>query len=225
VSSTLLVTTKKEQVIMPAPEQILNGLSSIANQWWLLAVAWHVYFVVLGSGLLFGVRSSKRVAGLLLALPLLSVSLLAWTAANPFNGALLAIAAIVLIVVAFRIPAEPIRIAPVWAVSAGIIMFAFGWVYPHFLDTFPLAAYLYAAPTGLVPCPTLSIVIGLALIVGGLDSRAWMSVLAVTGIFYGIFGALRLGVTIDYVLLIGALLALVLVFLPKTSVQQHSLAH
>jgi hypothetical protein len=210
---------------MPAPEQILNGLSTIANQWWLLAVAWHVYFAVLAAGLLFGVRPSKRVAAILLALPLLSVSALAWTAANPFNGAVLGAAGIVLIVVAFRMPDEPIRIAPVWAVSAGIVMFLFGWVYPHFLDTFPLVAYLYAAPTGLVPCPTLSIIIGLALIVGGLDSRAWTSVLGVTGIFYGVFGALRLGVTIDYVLLIGAVLVLALVFVPKTTAQKHSLAH
>ena len=52
-------------------------------------------------------------------------------------------------------------------------------------------------PTGLVPCPTLSIVIGLALIVEGLDSRIWTSVLVgATGVFYGIFGAVRLGVTI-----------------------------
>src|SRR5512134_1782539 len=127
---------------MPAPEQILNSLSTIANQWWLLAVAWHVYFAVLAAGLLFGVRPSKRVGGILLALPLLSVSILAWTAANPFNGALLAVAAIVLIVMAFRMPDEPVEIAPVWAVGAGIAMFFFGWVYPHFLDTFPLVVYL-----------------------------------------------------------------------------------
>jgi hypothetical protein len=210
---------------MPAPELILDGLSKIANQWWLLAVAWHAYFAVLLGGLLLGVRPSQRVAGILLALPLLSVSLLAWTAANPFNGTLLAVAGVTLIALAFRLPAAPIRIAPPWVVVAGALMFVFGWVYPHFLDTFPPVAYLYAAPTGLVPCPTLSIVIGLALITGGLDSRLWTSILAATGLFYGLFGALRLGVTIDIVLLLGALLVLVIAFLPKLHAPRPAPAH
>jgi hypothetical protein len=210
---------------MPAPELILNGLSNIANQWWLLAAAWHAYFAVLMVGLILGVRPSKRVAGILLALPLLSVSVLAWTAANPFNGALLGLAGVALIVLAFRLPNEPIHIAPLWVVVAGALMFVFGWVYPHFLDTFPVFTYLYAAPTGLVPCPTLSIVIGLALIAGGLDSRLWTSVLAATGLFYGLFGALRLGVTIDIVLLFGALAALVVVFLPKMHAARPATAH
>jgi hypothetical protein len=209
---------------MPAPEQILHSLSTIANQWWLLAVAWHVYFAVLGIGLLFGVRPSKRIAGILLALPLLSVSALAWTTSNPFNGVLLGLVGVALVVFAFKMPEEPIQIGPGWAVAAGVVMFAFGWVYPHFLDTFPFVAYLYAAPTGLVPCPTLSIVIGLALMLGGLDARVWTSILGATGVFYGIFGAVRLGVAIDFVLLAGALLVMLVVFMPKAHVQRHSIA-
>jgi hypothetical protein len=212
-------------VVMPAPEQILDGLSTIANQWWLLAAAWHVYFAVLAGGLILGVRPSKRISGVLLSLPLLSVSVLAWMAANPFNGALFALAAVALIIIALRLPDERIQMAPVWAMIAGTAMFVFGWVYPHFLDTWPAAAYLYAAPTGLVPCPTLSIVIGLALMAGALDSRAWAAVLGATGVFYGVFGALRLGVTIDFVLLLGALLVLLFAFAPKTHAPAHKLAH
>ncbi len=210
---------------MPSPEQILNGLTNIANQWWLLATAWHVYFAVLVVGLVLGARPSKRTAGILLALPLLSVSALAWTAANPFNGLVLGVIGLALLVLALRLPHEPIEVAGAWMVAAGALMFVFGWVYPHFLDTFPPLAYLYAAPTGLVPCPTLSIVIGLALMVGGLDSRLWASVLGVTGLFYGVFGALRLGVTIDLVLLVGALLVLLAAFLPRTHAPRHAAAH
>lgn len=84
-------------------------------------------------------------------------------------------------------------------------MIGFGWVYPHFLDNAALVEYLYAAPTGLIPCPTLSIVIGFTLILGGLRSRAWCLVLTIVGLFYGVFGAARLGVKIDGVLLLGAL--------------------
>jgi hypothetical protein len=210
---------------MPAPEEILASLEAISNQWWLLAIVWHGYFAVLAAGLALGVRPGKRVAGVLLALPLLSVSALAFSVANVFNGALLAVVGIALIVLALRLPDEPIQIAPPWAVAAGVAMFAFGWVYPHFLDTFPPLAYLVAAPAGLVPCPTLSIAIGLALIVRGLSSRAWTCVLGATGVFYGVFGALRLGVTIDYVLLAGALLALLVVFVPESTVQKQAPAH
>jgi hypothetical protein len=210
---------------MPAPELILKGLHELANQWWPLAVAWHAYFAVLALGLLFGARPSKRTSGVLLALPLLSVSVLAWTAGNPFNGAMLGVAGVALIGLAFRLPHAPVEVAPGWVVAAGVLMFAFGWVYPHFLDTFPIFAYLYAAPVGLVPCPTLSIVIGLALITGGLDSRAWMAVLGVTGLFYGVFGALRLGVTIDLVLLVGAMLALAVAFVPRLHAPAHAPAH
>lgn len=69
----------------------------------------------------------------------------------------------------------------------------------------PTLLFLLGA-TGLVPCPTLSIVIGLALMVGGFGSTAWSLVLGATGIFYGALGAARLGVTIDWVLMAGALM-------------------
>jgi hypothetical protein len=211
---------------MPSPEQILSSLAAIANQWWVLAAIWHVYFGALAAGLLLGVRPSKRVGGLLLGLPLLSVSALAWSAANIFTGVIFALVGLALIGIALRLlPNEPVQIAPLWVVGAGAVMFTFGWVYPHFLETTSLLPYLYSAPTGLVPCPTLSIVIGLALMVGGLDSRMWSAVLGGTGIFYGVFGALRLGVSIDYVLLIGALLSLLITFVPKRAVQEHTLAH
>lgn len=211
---------------MPSPEQILNSLAAIANQWWILATLWHLYFGVLAAGLLLGARPSKRVGGVLLGLPLLSVSALAWSTANLFNGVIFAFVGLALIAIALRmLPNEPVEIASIWGVGAGAVMFIFGWVYPHFLETTSLLPYLYAAPTGLVPCPTLSIVIGLALVVGGLDSRMWSAVLGGTGLFYGVFGALRLGVSIDYVLLIGALLSLSIAFAPKRAVQEHTLAH
>lgn len=210
---------------MPTPEQILNGLTTIANQWQLLAIVWHLYFAVLAVGLMLGVRPSKRVGGVLLGLPLLSVSVLAWLSANPFTGTIFGLAAIALIVMALRLPDEPVAIAPTWIMGAGVLMFVFGWIYPHFLDTTSFVPYLYAAPVGLVPCPTLSIVIGLALVVGGLDSRAWSLVLGGVGVFYAFFGALRLGVTIDWILLLGALAILLAVLMPKTGAQAPTPVH
>jgi hypothetical protein len=198
---------------MPTAEQILAGLHDIANGWRGLAILWHAYFAVLGVGLVMGARPSRRLSGLLLSLPLLSVSALAWLAGNPFNGTIFALAGIVLLALASRLPRAKIQCAPSWAAIPGLLMFAFGWYYPHFVETSSYATFLYAAPTGLIPCPTLSIVIGFALVTDGLGSRAWSLVLAATGILYGIFGAVGLGVMMDWILVAGAILLLGMVLM------------
>ncbi len=138
---------------MPTPEQILDGLTHIANQWQTLAIVWHIYFAILAGGLALGVRPTKRVGAILLALPLISVSVLAWLTANPFNGTLFAAAAIALLVIAVRMPQAKIDIAPLWLVGAGALLFVFGWVYPHFLQSTSFAPYVYAAPTRPDPVP------------------------------------------------------------------------
>lgn len=72
------------------------------------------------------------------------------------------------------------------------------------------AVYAYAAPLGLIPCPTLALVTGFALFAGGLVSRTWVVVLGAAGASYALFGALGLGVWIDLALLVGATALLVL---------------
>jgi hypothetical protein len=74
---------------------------------------------------------------------------------------------------------------------------------------------VYAAPVGLVPCPTLSIVIGFTLLVGGFNSRKWMLILAIVGLFYGIIGYFRLGVKLDIGLIVGALTVALVSFWPS----------
>ena len=78
-----------------SPEEILSGLSAIASDWRLLAVLWHGYFLILVLTLVYGVRPTRRVAGFFLALPVASVSVLAWLNGNPFNGASFALITVV----------------------------------------------------------------------------------------------------------------------------------
>ncbi len=156
---------------------------------------------------------------------MLSVSSLAWASRNPFNGAFFAVSAIALIILGVKSPREEIRIAPTWMAVTGTFMFLFGWIYPHFLNTASPWVYLYAAPTGLIPCPTLSATIGLALVANGVGWPAWMRVLGVTGLFYGMFGAARLGVWIDAVLLLGAISILVASFTYRPSARGLVHAH
>lgn len=193
---------------MPSTEHILGNLAFISGSWENLAVFWHFYFAMIVVALLFGRRLRKRLAGFLLAPPLLSVGVIAWLEKNPFNGIVFALLAVAVLVLSSRFPCEPARLAPPGFLLPGIALFAFGWAYPHFLPAGSLWPYLYKAPVGLIPCPTLAIVIGLALILDGLGSRALCLALGAAGLFFGIFGVARLGVVVDWTLLLGALLIL-----------------
>lgn len=192
---------------MPDAAVILAGLYQTANEWRFLAVFWHAYFAVLGIILLCDIRLPHRITGVLLTLPLFSVGLLAWNAENPFNATVFILVGFILIVLSTR-PGKDIRPAPFWMQTGGMVMFVHGWIYPHFIEADSLATFLYAAPTGLIPCPTISIMTGLALIQRRPWSGAWSSVLAITGIFYGLFGAVYLDVALDWMLFAGALILL-----------------
>lgn len=189
---------------MPTTDEILDGLQTIANNWQFLAILWHIYFGALIVALVLGVRPGLRTAGLALSPPLVSVSILAWLTGNPFNGLLFALSSAGLVVLSLRLAPRPVWIAHRAPALAGLFLVMFGWFYPHFLPTSSMIPYLYAAPTGLIPCPTLSIVIGAGLVLDGLGSRTWGLLAGVVGLFYGLFGAVRLGVTIDWILVAGS---------------------
>ncbi len=198
---------------MPTTDQILSQLQTTANSWLLLSVLWHLAFALFSVALISGARPSRRACGVLMSLPLLSVSIVAWLSLNPFNGTVFALIGILLIVVAARLPHDPVRIVPSWWKVPGIALIAFGWTYPHFLNEGIPLSYLYAAPSGLIPCPTLSTVIGFALVLGNLGSRPYSRILGIAGLFYGITGVLQMRVAIDWILLIGTIVLLAFSFL------------
>lgn len=196
---------------MPDPSQILSGLHTIANSTRDLAIGWHVVGWLVAARIALGWRPQRRGVAMVLGLPLLSVAALAWKHGNPFNGVVLSAAAIVLVGLGSKLPKTPTDRAVPWARAIGGAMMIYGLIYPHFLDARSSLEYLYAAPTGLVPCPTLSFVIGVALALDGLGSRVWSLALAGIGLFYAVFGILRLGVLLDLGLLAGVVALVVLV--------------
>jgi hypothetical protein len=202
--------------MMPTPADILKGLASIANDMVGLAIIWHILVAVVIIGIILGWRPSRKLGAGLLAIPLLSVSILAWVYNNRFNGVVFLLFAIDLAIIGLRMPAGKIQKARLWGIIFGFLMILFSWIYPHFLENGTWLKYLYAAPTGLIPCPTLSLTIGFALLANGFSSRAWSIFLAVIGIFYGLFGALRLGVHLDFILSAGALLLVIQTFTTKS---------
>ena len=188
---------------MPHPDAILDSAAAIAQAWWSLAIVWHLFF---GGLVVVATRwtISRRTLGWLLVPPLASVSVLAFVAGNPVNGGFFATLSLALAVAATRLPRERTRLAPPFALITGLVLFAFGWLYPHFLDATHWAEYAVAAPLGLLPCPTLSALIGVVLMFGVYRSRSWAGTIAGAGVIYGILGVFWLGVTIDLLLLAGA---------------------
>lgn len=186
---------------MPGPSEIVRSLTEIANTGIPLAMAWHLAAIAAIVGLGSGWRPHLRTAGLLMAAPVASVAVVGWLAGSPFNAAVFSALAAVLGLIALRLPAGRIAPPPGWALIAGALAVLFGLAYPHFLDGEPLTLYLVASPVGLVPCPTLAVVIGFTLLTGGLHGRMWGPVLLAAGTFYSLFGVLRLGVLLDLGLL------------------------
>jgi hypothetical protein len=182
---------------VPSSETILTGLIAIANDWRWLAITWHVLLAALLVSLVAGWRPSTRLVGLLLVAPLVSVSVLAWLSGNPFNGTVFALIAAALVGAATRAPNMSIQpVSPAWVVPA-VALIAYGGTYPHFLRTESWMTYIYASPFGILPCPTLSVLIGITLLVPNVRSKSWSAALVFAGLLYGAVGVFTLGVLLD----------------------------
>ncbi len=188
---------------MPTRAEILAELGRAANESFALAVAWHALVAAALAALLLGWRPSRRLARELLVAPVASVSAVAFAFQNPFNGVVFAALAAVLLALGARRDDADVAAPSRGALAAGAAMVSFACVYPHFLAGSPVL-YLWGAPMGVVPCPTLALVVGLAL-AGGLGASAWSRVLAAAGFAYALFGVLRLGVGLDAPLLFGSM--------------------
>ena len=97
---------------------ILSSATAIANEWQLVAIAWHVALVIALFAVALGWRPSARVAGCLSSTPFLSVSTAAWASGNPFNGAIFAALFLVLITLASRDNREPGRLGGLRLIAA-----------------------------------------------------------------------------------------------------------
>jgi hypothetical protein len=189
---------------MPTPSGILDNLTTIANQALALAVVWHVLAGGVIAVVFLGWRPSARLAALLMAAPAMTVSALAFASGNLFNGAAFAVLVLLLLTLASRAGAGRVQGGDGWATWIGGALVAYALVYPHFLGSHSAALYLVAAPVGLLPCPTLSLMIGFTLLAGEGLTDGWRTTLFAFGVFYALFGIVRLGVWLDAGLLIGA---------------------
>ena len=191
---------------MPTADRILSWALAVANDWRWLAIAWHLVLAtwLIACGTRW--RPSTRLLALFLIGPIASVALVAGVSGNPFNGLIFLTLAILLERAAVRLPGAQVT----WAVTrtglAGAALLTVGWAYPHFLRTDTWVEYAYASPFGLLPCPTLAVVMGITLIFDGFGSTRWHLLLSAAGVLYGVIGVFVLNVWLDSWLLAGAIL-------------------
>jgi hypothetical protein len=199
---------------MPKTEEILHGLQTITNSYSTFAIIWHTVFYLLLAALIARWQPSNKIFAILTCLPLLSVAAFAWLSGNPFNGILFSILAILIIIFGLRASNQPVQTSQYIFMVIGILMIVFGLVYPHFANVDSVFKYLYASPLGLIPCPTLSLIIGFLLLYNGLGSQSLTLTFIVFGLFYGLFGVLKLAVYLDIFLVFGTIALLVKYFIP-----------
>ena len=168
---------------------LVDQLSKMTADLTVLAIAWHLALPL----------AWRRVNPFALSLLAASVAIVALAYHNLFNATSFAVLAAILASSRPRRRAEPRGLM----VTLGAALAAFGALYPHFVAG-PAYRLLWAAPLGVIPCPTLATIGGLAIMTGALGSKRVSYALAAWTAFYGLFGVIVLGVTIDLVLLVTA---------------------
>lgn len=195
--------------MMPKTEEILSGLQGIVNNYSSVAIVWHVVLYALIVALLARWLPTNRIFVLLMCLPVISVAVMAIISGNPFNGMLFSLLAILVFIFGLKVSGQPVQTSSLAFMVIGLLMIVFGLVYPHFVSEGSFFRYLYASPAGLIPCPTLSLLIGFLLLYNGFGSQAVTLTFVIFGLFYGIFGVLKLGVYLDMFLVFGSISLLV----------------
>jgi hypothetical protein len=203
------VNQTSKPAYMPKADEIISGLQSVVDANSPLAIIWHVVFYILITALMLHWKPSDRLFGLLLTIPLLSVAVLAWSSGNPFNGTFFSAITLMIFIFALKTDIHPVSFSPPPFMVIGLIMICFGLVYPHFIKPDSFLGYLYTSPLGLIPCPTLSILIGFVLLFNGFGSQAITLTFVIFGLFYGVFGVLKLAVYPDLFLLFGTISLLI----------------
>ena len=185
---------------MPPTDVLLAQLSNMAHALAPLALAWHILAIGIVLAISAGWRPSQHYGVMLLSFPALSVAFCSLAFGNPVNGISFGTLGVSLAMIGGARNYRAIESHTRWTrgLGAGLILFALA--YPHFAAGVPV---LYS-PIGILPCPTLALLAGFALLADGFDTPAVPALLTAWCAFYALFGIAKLGVWIDIGLFAGA---------------------
>lgn len=190
---------------MPTPTDLLAQLAATAHAFRNVALVWHLAVIAALALVRLGAWSPRNPhAAWLSGAPVVSAAMLALASHNPFNAVVLGVVAIALAAIAGALPERPwASPAPTWR-AIGLLTVGYALAYPHFVQIATWSDFAFA-PTGVLPCPSLALTLGFALLAEGFGSKAWSLVAAAAGAAYGVFGVVRLGVWLDLGLIAAAI--------------------
>jgi hypothetical protein len=189
---------------MPLSTRILDQLATTTSELTFIGIGWHLATAAVAIALFAGWKPSTRHTALLLIMPILSVATISTAYSSWFNAISFTLLALLLTIGLDDAAPRWHLHGPAWSRLLGIALIVYGFCYPHFVAGAWYRA-LYAAPLGVVPCPTLAVVVGFTLLGPANGSRTIPTLLAVWTTFYAVFGIAVLGVVLDTGLLVGAI--------------------
>lgn len=183
-------------------EIILNFLPMVANKYLFLNAIMHVLiYGVLAAIFLSGYKQKRIIFDSLIAVLFISVAAISILNSNPFNFLTFAILSVFAVIELFKakndITFKPFNLNTLVCMTIILV----GLWYPHFVNVHP-ALMLLLAPTGIIPCPTLMVVLGLLNLIYPKVNKGLYAATSLIGAFYGITGVLLLKVYLDIPLLL-----------------------
>lgn len=199
--------------------QILHYLQSVANQnLWLnalnhlIALA-AIVFIFLGKN-----AKPKRILvdGAMVVLTL-SVSITGLKYGNPVHTLTFAVIAVFALIELMQGKNDfTIRKTDFQTVLALFFLFIGFW-YPEFVKTNFVGSLLFS-PAGIIPCPTLLIILGLLTLAFPNVNKVQYIITLIMGVFYGFVGVFQLKVYLDITLIVIVICAIFWYF--KTPIQR-----
>lgn len=184
-------------------ENIVHYLTTVTNQnLWLNAL---IHLVVLAAVLVLFFGKNKNTKRWVVdgTICLLFISIIAVSIAygNPFHFITMGLLAIFALIEFWQgkndFTTPKINLHTLIAFSSIII----GFWYPEFVKANPIALLLFS-PAGIVPCPTLLIVLGLLTLAYPKVNKTQYIITAIVGAFYGITGVFQLKVPLDLAIIV-----------------------
>lgn len=196
-------------------EVILNYIEMVAGKYPVISILLHILIIALIITLFIpGFKQKRLTFDGVLTVIFASVASVALINGNPFNGVVFIILVVFAVFELFQRRNE-ITVPVFTSVSRGAVIrnllcmaaILVGILYPHFVNVSP-ALLLFLSPIGIIPCPTLTVALGLLNLYYPKTNKGLYTVVTIAGMFYGLTGVFLLHVYTDIPLMILALYSL-----------------
>ena len=205
------------------PESILNYLAMVSNQNIYLNLIMHVitFLSIPSIILLKNIRMQKAVFNGLVFILTLTVTVIAFTNGNPFHFATFAILLVIAFIELIGRNQVVISTSNNVTIFVGFIFLFIGVWYPEFVHTSSLAM-IFVSPMGIVPCPTLIVILSLFTFNSSGISKMQYIATIIIGALYAVIGVFILKVYLDAALGILVLYLIYILISHKVQVQRNT---